>query len=183
VQVKLEICIILSNQTAKGEIMMSQSIDTRNSLLRSFALGGIIIFISQLVIQSWLVASVVQQNPFMVVLQYMASGAVGVSAFEGGTGTALLGVLFHLIISFVVAAVFILSADRIPLLRRYIIPAALLYGFGVWIVMHLIVVPLSAAPPVPAPELPWLIEEIIEHILFVGLPLGILIRRNATIKI
>jgi hypothetical protein len=48
--------------------------------------------------------------------------------------------------------------------------------------MHLIVMPLSAAPPIPAPELPWLIEEIIEHILVVGLPLGILVRGNAQIN-
>jgi hypothetical protein len=161
----------------------SQSIDTRNSLLRTIALGGLFIFIAQLVIQSWLVYSILQQNPFIVVLQYIASGAIGVSAFEGGTGTALLGVLFHLIISFVVAAVFILSADRIPLFQRYVIPASLLYGFGVWVVMHLIVTPLSAAPPVPPPTTPYLIEEIIEHALFVGLPLGILLRRSANIKI
>jgi uncharacterized membrane protein YagU involved in acid resistance len=110
----------------------------------------------------------------------MCSGATGLSAFEGGNRTALFGVLIHLIISFVIAAVFILSADRIPLVRRYIIPAALLYGFGVWVVMHHIVVPLSAAPPIPSPTTPYLIEEIIEHILAVGLPLGILVRRNAT---
>ncbi|MBI1278226.1 MAG: hypothetical protein GC179_08875 [Anaerolineaceae bacterium] len=160
----------------------SQSIDTRKSSLRSIFLGGIFIFIAQLVIQSWIVATVLQQNPFLAVLQYMASGAVGVSAFEGGTGTALLGIFFHLIISFVISVIFVVSADRIPLVRRYMIPTALLYGFGVWIVMHLIVVPLSAAPPLPPPAVPYLIEEIIEHILFVGLLLGILVRRNGTIN-
>jgi hypothetical protein len=45
--------------------------------------------------------------------------------------------------------------------------------------MNFIVLPLSAAPPVPAPPIPWLIEGILEHILLVGLPLGILVRRNA----
>src|SRR5262249_10926957 len=149
-------------------------------LLRSIALGGIFIFIFQLVIQSWLVASVLQQNPFIVVLQYIASGSIGVSAFEGGTGTAMLGVFFHLIVSFAVAAIFILSADRIPPLPPYVTPAALLYGVGIWIVMHLIVIPLSVAPAVPSPTVPYLIEEIIEHSLFVGLPLGILVRRSTT---
>ena len=161
----------------------SKSLDTHNSLLRPIALGGSIVFVVQLIIQSWLIPSVLQQVPFIVVLQYMASGAVGESAFAGGTATALLGVFFHLIISFVIAAVFILSADRIALLRRNVIVGALLYGFGVWIVMHLIVLPLSAAPPVPAPATPWLIEEILEHILLIGLPLGILVRRDANIKI
>ena len=160
----------------------SKSLETRNSPLRLIAIGGSIIFVAQLLIQQWLVYSVLQGTPFIVVLQYIASGALGVSAFEGGTGTALLGVLLHLVISFVIAAVFILSADRIPLLRRYVIAGALVYGFGVWVVMNLIVLPLSAAPPVPPPTVPWLIEAIAEHVLFVGLPLGILVRGNAQIN-
>jgi uncharacterized membrane protein YagU involved in acid resistance len=102
------------------------------------------------------------------------------AAFEGGIATALLGVFFHLIISFVMAGVFFLSADRIPLLRRYAIAGSLLYGFGVFIVMNMIVTPLSAAPPLPAPTLPWLIEAIIEHVLAIGLPLGILVQRNSS---
>jgi len=136
------------------------------------------IFIIQL-IHSWIVPSLIQKNPFIVVLQYIASGALGNAAFQGGVATALLGVLFHLIISFAIAAVFILSAERIPLLRRYPIASALLYGFGAFIVMNLIVVPLSAAPPLPTPTTPWLIEAVIEHILMIGLPLGILVRRKA----
>jgi uncharacterized membrane protein YagU involved in acid resistance len=93
-------------------------------------------------------------------------------------GTALLGVLFHLIISFAVAAVFILAADRMPLLRRNLIVGSLLYGFGVWVVMNMVVTPLSAAPPLPAPALPFLIWFIIEHMVFAGLILGILVQRN-----
>ncbi len=160
----------------------STTLDSRNSILRSIALGGMFIFIIQF-IHSWIVPSLIQKNPFIVVWQYIASGALGMAAFEGGIATALLGVFFHLIISFVIAGVFILSADRIPLLRRYAIAGSLLYGFGVFLVMNLIVIPLSATPPVPAPTMPWLIEAIIEHILAIGLPLGILVRRNANIKI
>jgi uncharacterized membrane protein YagU involved in acid resistance len=159
----------------------STTLNNRNPLLRSILLGGMFIFISQL-IHSWIVPSLIQKTPFIVVLQYIASGALGMAAFEGGIATALLGVFFHLIISFVIAGVFILSADRIPLLRRYAIAGSLLYGFGVFIVMNMIVTPLSATPPLPAPTMPWLIEAIIEHVLVVGLPLGILIRRNANIK-
>jgi len=104
------------------------------------------------------------------------------AAFEGGIATALLGVFFHLIISFVIAGVFILIASRIPLLRRYAIVGSLLYGFGVFIVMNMVVTPLSATPPLPAPTTPWLIEGILEHILLVGLPLGILVQRHADIN-
>lgn len=151
----------------------------RNSRLRSIVLGGLIIGIVHLIIQLWFVYSVLENNPFIAVLQYVTSGATGVSAFEGGTGTALIGLLIHFLISFVIAAVYILIADQIPLLRRYAIPGAFVYGFGFWIVMNLIVLPLSAAPPIPAPTTPQIIERIIEHILVIGLPLGFLVRRNA----
>jgi uncharacterized membrane protein YagU involved in acid resistance len=88
-------------------------------------------------------------------------------------------VLFHFIVSFVVAGVFTLSANRISLLRRNPIVGSLLYGFGVFIVMNMIVIPLSAAPPLPAPTTPQLIVNILDHILVIGLPLGILVRRTA----
>ena len=149
----------------------------RNSLLRSIVLGGLIIGIADAIIYHWFVSSVLDGYPLMTVYQYMASGALGNAAFEGGIGTALLGVFFHFFVSFVVAAVFILSADRIPLLRRYAIPGSLVYGFGVFIVMNLIVLPLSKAPPLPAPTMLQLIAMIADHILVIGLPLGIIVRR------
>jgi hypothetical protein len=153
----------------------------RNVLLRPLVLAGMFIFISQ-IIHQWIVITLIQKTPFILVWQYIASGALGMAAFEGGLATALLGLFFHLIISLAIAAVFILSAGRIPLLRRYAIPGSLLYGFGVFIVMNMIVTPLSAAPPIPAPTILWLIEAIIEHTLLVGLPLGLLVQRNANIK-
>lgn len=156
----------------------SKSLETRNSLLRSIVLGGMFIFISQ-IIHQWIVVTLMQKTPFILVWQYIASGLLGDAAFAGGMATAWLGLFFHLIISFVIAAVFILAADRIPLLRRNVIVGSLLYGFGVFIVMNMIVTPFSAAPPIPAPTLPWLIEAIIEHVLLVGLALGIIVQRNA----
>lgn len=157
--------------------MMSADLNSRNSLLRSIVLGGMIIAVLHMIIQQWLVFSILQKNTFISVLQYLASGALGNAAFAGGITTALLGVLFHFIVSFVTAGVFLLSANRIPLLRRYAIVASLLYGAGVYIVMNWIVLPLSAAPPLPAPAVPMLIELFVEHALVIGLPLGILARR------
>jgi hypothetical protein len=45
--------------------------------------------------------------------------------------------------------------------------------------MNLIVLPLSAAPALPAPPVWLLIELVLQHILLIGLPLGILVQRNA----
>ena len=156
----------------------SIALTTRNSLLRPIVLGGMIIFLIQCIHQ-WIIITLIQGTPYILVGQYIASGILGNAAFEGGIATALLGLFIHLIISFVIAGVFILGADRIPLVRRYPIAGSLLYGFGVFIVMNMVVTPLSAAPPLPTPTIPWLIESILEHTLLVGLPLGILVRRSA----
>ena len=154
----------------------SKPLDNRSSLVRPIVLGGLFIFIVQ-AIHMWIVYTLIQKTPFVVNWQFIASGILGEAAFAGGMATALVGVLFHLIISLAVAAVFALAVDRLPLLRRNLIVGSLLYGFGVWVVMNMVVMPLSATPPIPAPTLPWLIEAILEHTLLVGLPLGMLVRR------
>jgi hypothetical protein len=168
----------------EGEIIMSavvgKLLDTHNSLRRSIVLGGLMVGIADAIVYHWIVSSLIDGYPLISVYQYLASGALGGAAFDGGVPTVLLGLFFHFIVSFVVAAVFILSADRIPLLRRHIILGSLVYGFGVFIVMNMIVLPLSAAPPLPAPTTPQLIMGILDHILVVGLPLGLLVWRNAT---
>ena len=154
-----------------------KSLDSRSLLLRPIVLGGLFIFIGQ-AITLFIVAVLIQKNPYLLTWQYIASGGLGMSAFEGGIATGLVGVFFHFIISFTIAGVFILAAGRISFLRRYAVPVSLLYGFGVFIVMNMIVTPLSATPPIPAPTPPFLIEAILEHIFLVGLPLGLLVRGN-----
>ena len=159
--------------------IVSTPLMSRNSLLRLSVIAGLIIGFADEIIYHWFITSVVGGTPLITLYQYIASGALGESAFAGGIATALLGVLFHYLISIVIAGVFILSANRIPLLRRSIIAGPLLYGFGVFIVMNMIVTPLSATPPLPTPTMSQLIVMILDHILVFGLLLGILVRRNA----
>lgn len=158
----------------------SQPIDTRNSLLRTIVIGTLIMGTLDAIVWHVIVSSLMGGYPLISIYQYLASGALGNAAFEGGILTALLGLFFHYVVAFAVSAVFMLAADRIPLVRRYAIPASLLYGFGVFIVMNMIVLPLSAAPPLPAPPMSELILGILDHLLVVGLPLGIIVRRNTT---
>ena len=157
----------------------SASPTIRNSLIRLSVIAGLITGFADEIVYHWFFTSVLGGVPLITFYQFIASGALGESAFAGGIATALLGVLFHYIFSIVIAGVFILSADRIPLLRRYLITGSLLYGFGVFIVMNMIVMPLSATPPIPTPTTVQLIVGILDHLLIFGLLLGILVRRNA----
>ena len=152
--------------------------NSRNSLLRLSVIGGIISGLLHLLIQQGIVFGLILKTPMISQLQFVASGLMGDAAFTGGLATALLGLVLDFIMITIMAGVFIFSVDRIPLLRRNVIVGSILYGFGIFIVMNLIVLPLSAAPALPAPPLWLLIELVLQHILLIGLPLGILIRRN-----
>jgi len=156
------------------------ALSNRNALLRLSVIGGLITGILHLIVQIGLVFGLMLKTPFISSLQYIASGAMGDVAFTGGLATALLGLILDFLMTTIMAGVFILSVDRIPLLRQHVIPGSILYGFGVFIVMNFIVLPLSAAPPLPAPPMWLFIEIILEHILLIGLPLGILMRWNAS---
>jgi hypothetical protein len=157
----------------------STSPSNRNSLLRSSVIGGLIIGLLHLIIQVGIFFVLIGKTPLISALQYIASGAMSSAAFTGGLSTAVLGAVLELLMTIIIAGIFILSADRISLLRRYVIIGSLLYGIGVFIVMNFIVLPLSAAPPLPTPPMSQIIELILEHILVIGLPLGILLRRDA----
>ena len=156
----------------------STSPNSQDSFLRLSVIGGLIIGALHVIVQVGIVFGLILKSPFMTSLQYVASGIMGDAAYAGGLGTALLGLILEFVMTIIIAGIFIFSADRIPLLRKNVIVGSLLYGFGVFIVMNFIVQPLSAAAVLPPPPMWLLIELILEHILLIGLPLGIIVRRN-----
>ena len=157
---------------------VSTSPSSRNSLLRLSVIGGLIIGTIHVIVQIGIVYSLILKIPFVDVLKYITSGIIGDAAYAGGLGTALLGLILEFVMTIIIAGIFIFSADRISLLRKNVIVGSLLYGFGVFVVMNFVVVPLSAAPALPTPPTWVLIELVLEHILIIGLPLGILVQRN-----
>ncbi len=160
-------------------IASTSLLNNRSSLLRLSLIGGTISGFLHFLVQQGIVFGLILKTPIMSSLQYAASGIMGDAAFAGGLATALFGLVLDFIMITIMAGVFIFSVDRIPLLRRNVIVGSILYGFGVFIVMNLIVLPLSAAPALPAPPLWLLIELVLQHILLIGLPLGLLVQRNA----
>ena len=114
-------------------------------------------------------------NPIQV-LQYIASGALGESAFQGGLATAALGAAFHFVIAWVAAAVFVLASGWLPALRKHAVRAGLLYGVTVYFFMNYLVLPLSAVATAPF-KLGLFLNGAIGHALFVGLPISLFARR------
>ena len=154
-----------------------QPVTMRNTLVGPIVVAGLIIAVLRQ-LDVFVVFSLVLKVPYVVLLQFIASGLLGPAAFAGGLGSALLGLMLHVLFSLVIAAVFMLAATRLPVLRRNLIFGGPLYGIVVYFVMNFVVTPLSAAPPPEGITLAVIGEGIIGHALLIGLPLAFIARRN-----
>jgi uncharacterized membrane protein YagU involved in acid resistance len=106
--------------------------------------------------------------------QGIASGALGTSAFKGGKRTAAVGLFFHFLIAFIVAAIYYAISLSLSILTARPILSGILYGIVVHVVMSRIVLPLSAAPEREF-SLKAFLTQLIIHICFVGLPIAFVI--------
>jgi len=114
-------------------------------------------------------------------LQGIARGAFGKSAFEGGTSMALAGLAFHFIIAFSFTIFYFLIFPLIPFLKKQRIISGLLYGIFVWCVMNLVVLPLLHVANVPTK---W--DSILRGagilMICIGLPISLIISRYHILK-
>lgn len=107
--------------------------------------------------------------------QGVAGVLLGKEAFEGGTRTAVIGVLMHVGVAFGWSAVFLFLVLRWRWIRnvlasRYgIVKVACLYGPLVWMAMSLVVIPLLVHRA-PAITIRWWVQ-FFGHIPFVGVPI------------
>lgn len=139
-------------------------------------LGGLIagtLDISAAFVSAWLRSGT---TPF-IVLQFVASGALGRPAFTGGYTTALLGLAFHFLIATTAAAVFYLASRKLRFLNKWPIPMGLLFGLLVYLFMNFVVLPRSAITPPRVP--PTFSARAIQALIImfcVGLPIALIVR-------
>ena len=115
-------------------------------------------------------------------LQTVTSGLLGNAAFSGGTHTAALGLLLHFAMSYLWAGIFVVAARRLPSLLRRPLLSGVLFGVVVFLVMRLVVLPLSAFPyPVTFKPLATVLD-LLSHTFLFGVPIAIATRRAAADK-
>ncbi len=110
------------------------------------------------------------------VLQSVASGFLGLGAFESGIPGALLGLVSHYSILIVAAFVYLQAANRVPVLRTQVLACGAIFGVLVYLFMNFVVLPLSAFPFTLTYSPMRLIEGFASHAVFVGIPIAIAIR-------
>lgn len=113
----------------------------------------------------------------MQLLQYIASGVFGKTAFAGGWDTALLGLGFHFLIAFTFAAAYFFVFPYIPFLKERKVAAGLLYGIAIWAVMNLLVLPL-VFHNTPNFKLEAVSLGAVILMLCVGLPISLITQRH-----
>ncbi|MBS1746757.1 MAG: hypothetical protein JST21_11360 [Bacteroidetes bacterium] len=111
------------------------------------------------------------------VLRFIASGLLGKDAFTERMIVAWFGLLFHFIIAYIFTLVFFLLYPKIKLLRINIFLTAIIIGMVIWIIMNLIVVPLSNTPEIPFNWIKSLKAMLILMCMF-GLPMAILFKKH-----
>jgi hypothetical protein len=105
------------------------------------------------------------------ILQSIASGVLGRSAYQGGMRTAFLGLGLHFLVAFCIVSVYLIATRFLPGLHRRPYLYGAIYGLLAYVGMNYLVVPLSAAVvgsgPTPTPVL---INGLLIHVLGVGIP-------------
>jgi uncharacterized membrane protein YagU involved in acid resistance len=119
--------------------------------------------------------------PRIHMLQYQASGLIGpAAAFAGGWASALLGVGIHFSLTTLMAGIFVIAAQRFPIVLRQPWCSGPAYGILLYLVMSYIVVPLSAAPNWKPAQGWGVVGSLLGHCLYVGLPIAAISRALLT---
>jgi hypothetical protein len=165
-----------SKQTVPGRIPSEPGAPARASgIPRAIVCAGIIagtLDITSAFVSTYLFFG---RSPLFV-LRFIASGVFGNSAFTGGVPMALAGLFFHYLIAFSWVALFIVAARKAPILVRRAPVAGIIYGLLVWLVMNLVIVPLSLAPRIAFSAVHSSLGALY-LVLFIGLPAALISRR------
>jgi hypothetical protein len=151
----------------------------RSRALPTIASAGLIAGI--LDITSAFVIAGIKGTGSIRMLQGIASGLLGQRSFEGGMATVGLGLAIHFLIAFTAAAVFYAASRKLSSLTEHAVVSGLLYGIAVYIVMYWIVVPLAF--PTARHSMSRDVTAVIIHILLIGLPISLVVRRFSNGKL
>jgi hypothetical protein len=124
---------------------------------------------------------IMQRVTTLRLLQGIARGALGNSAYEGGIATASAGVGFHFIIAFCFTIFYFFIFPYIPFLKKQRIISGLLYGIFAWCVMNLAVLPLLQIASIPTK---WdsIIRGAVILMFCIGLPISLIVSRYYLVK-
>jgi hypothetical protein len=103
----------------------------------------------------------------------IAAGLLGKEALTGGPGVWILGLTLHFAIAFASAAIYCAAGRKLDFLRSSFVICGIAYGACIFLVMNLVVLPLSAFPfPVGPFTVSDLRGGLLVHMFLIGLPIS-----------
>lgn len=99
------------------------------------------------------------------ILQSIGAGWLGQRSFSMGTTSAAIGAISHFAIAVAFVVAYWLVSRRMPALVRHPVALGLPYGVALYLVMNLVVLPLSAAGSPGFDNLPWVASSVVMHAL------------------
>jgi hypothetical protein len=107
--------------------------------------------------------------------QAIASGLLGMDSYNGGWGTASLGIALHFFIALSAAGLYYLASRKLKFLVSWAGICGVLYGAAIFFFMRRVVLPLSAAPPFKPGWLAFS-TDLAVHLFLIGLPIALCLR-------
>jgi hypothetical protein len=138
----------------------------------AIAVGGVIVGVLDL---TYAILVYSPKRPILVP-QAVASGVLGHASFSGGTRSTALGVILHFVIALGAATVYYLASRKLRFLVGRPVACGMIFGACVYLFMHFVVLPLSAAGP---SHMSFALKsaEFVEHWFCVGLPIAFSVRK------
>lgn len=106
----------------------------------------------------------------------IAGGIVGAAGRHLNAGQYILGLCIHYFIAFSIATVYCLASKRLHFLRDHFLVCGIFYGIGAFLVMQLIVLPLSAYHAMGPYQYRGLVQGLLAHMFLIGLPISTSLR-------
>lgn len=122
-------------------------------------------------------SAVLGRGPILL-LQGIASGLLGADSYNKGFASAALGLSIHFLIAFVATTVYYLASRIFKFMTERAIICGLLYGIAVYFFMYRVVLALTF-PRRPSDKLSAILIGLTIHMLCVGLPIALVVRRHS----
>lgn len=111
------------------------------------------------------------------VFKYISSGILGQDAFAGGSSIIVLGVLLHYKIAFTWTILFFFLYPKLNRIIQNKYYLGVIMGIFVWIIMNLVVLPLSNVPQITF-NLQGVIVGASILVVCIGLPISLMLSRH-----
>jgi hypothetical protein len=148
----------------------SSSSGLKNRALQSILVGGTVAGVLDLTSAFYFYGRGV---PRVIAAGLLGRGVIA----NGGSGIYVLGILLHFFIAISAAAVFYAASRKLEFMTTNFVVSGLFFGIGLYLVMTLIVLPLSALHSRAPLARRDVIQGLLIHMLIIGLPISFFVRK------